>query len=340
MKLTLIPFLALGFSSLTLVALEAPQKIEPLAPNQAPAPKAQAEEAEEPAAEAAPAEDAKKPVEEMPQVAKAKAYLGLGIDPLPEALANHLGLNINECALVRIVDPNGPAAAAGLKEFDIIVGVDGAKIKSQPCLSKLMDKHQTGDEVKIAFLRRGQPQEKSVKLAARPDDGIAAAEGAAEDDMALPKEMLNGLPKEMRDAIEKNLKALGANGGIGGAQAQIVPMDANGLPELQKRVEKMMQGMQMQIQPGAPGAPAAPGAAMQMKSTLKMMDKEGNIEISRDGESCEAKVFDKQGELLWSGPYQTPQDKAAVPPPVRERLDALNLDTSGNGIQLRMMPRR
>lgn len=340
MKLTLIPFLALGFTSLTLVALEAPQKIEPLAPNQAPAPKAQAEEAEEPAAEAAPAEEAKKPLEEMPQVAKAKAYLGLGIDPLPEALANHLGLNINECALVRIVDPNGPAAAAGLKEFDIIVGVDGAKIKSQPCLSKLMDKHQTGDEVKIAFLRRGQPQEKSVKLAARPDDGIAAAEGAAEDDMALPKEMLNGLPKEMRDAIEKNLKALGANGGIGGAQAQIVPMDANGLPELQKRVEKMMQGMQMQIQPGAPGAPAAPGAAMQMKSTLKMMDKEGNIEISRDGESCEAKVFDKQGELLWSGPYQTPQDKAAVPPPVRERLDALNLDTSGNGIQLRMMPRR
>lgn len=333
MKLKLIPFLALGFTSLTLVALEAPQKIEPLAPNQAPAAQAEGELAEEPA----PEEEAKKPVVEMPQVAKAKAYLGLGIDPLPEALANHLGLSTDECALVRILDPNGPAAAAGLKEFDIIVGVDGAKIKSQPCLSKLMEKHQSGDEVKIAYLHRGQPQEKSVKLAARPDDGIAAIDGAAGDDMALPKEMLNGLPKEMRDAIEKNLKALGANGAIGGAQAQIVPMDANGMPELQKRVEKMMQGMQMQIQPGAPGAP---GAAMQMKSTLKMMDKEGNIEISRDGESCEAKVFDKQGELLWSGPYQTPQDKAAVPPPVRERLDALNLDTTGNGIQLRMMPRR
>jgi hypothetical protein len=122
---------------------------------------------------------------------------------------------------------------------------------------------------------------------------------------------------------------LGGNGAIG--DAQILPMDGNGLPDLQKRVEKMMQGMQMQLQPGAPA---------QMKSTLKMMDKEGNIEISRDGESCEAKVFDKQGELLWSGPYQTPQDKAAAPPPVRERLDALNIDTSGNGIQLRMMPRR
>jgi len=29
-----------------------------------------------------------------------------------------------------------------------------------------------------------------------------------------------------------------------------------------------------------------------------------------------------------------------VPPPVRHRLDALNLDTSGKGIQLRMLPRR
>jgi hypothetical protein len=114
-------------------------------------------------------------------------------------------------------------------------------------------------------------------------------------------------------------------------------MDANGIPDLQKRVEKMMQGMQMQLQQGAA---AAPEAQVQMKSTLKMMDKEGNIEISRDGDSCEAKVFDKQGELLWSGPYQTPQDKAAVPPPVRDRLEALNLDTSGKGIQLRMMPRR
>lgn len=330
MKLKLIPFLALGASSLTLVALEAPQKIEPLAPNQAPA----AEVKDEVAAEAAPAEEEKKPVEEMPQVAKAKAYLGLGIDPLPEALAAHLGLDSNESAFVRILDPNGPAAAAGLQESDIIVGVDDAKIKSQACLSKLMEKHQAGDEVKISFLHRGQQQEKSVKLGARPDDGLAAEDVEADAEAALPKEMLEGMPKEMREAIEKNLKALGGMGDMGRAQAQIIPMDANGMPELQKRVEKMMQGMQMQIQPGAPGV------QQQMKSTLKMMDKDGNIEISRDGESCEAKVFDKQGELLWSGPYQTPQDKAAVPPPVRDRLDALNLDTSGKGIQLRMLPRR
>lgn len=320
MKLKLIPLLATGLIVWPVSALETPQKIEPLAPNQAPTAQPQEEAKTEVAADG---------VEKMPQIGKVKAYLGLGLEPMPEALSNHLGLNADECALIRILDPNGPAAAAGLKEFDIIVGVDDVKIKSQECLSKLMEKHQSGDEVKISFLHRGQTQEQSVKLAARPNDGIAAENADADLDAALPKEMLKDIPKEMRDAIEKNLKALGGNGAIG--DAQILPMDGNGLPDLQKRVEKMMQGMQMQIQPGAPA---------QMKSTLKMMDKDGNIEISRDGESCEAKVFDKQGELLWSGPYQTPQDKAAAPPPVRERLDALNIDTSGNGIQLRMMPRR
>jgi serine protease Do len=334
MKTNMMSLLALGLTISSLTALEAPKKIEPLAPNQAPTADpvpAPAEENAAPASEATP--DAQKPVENMPQVGNDKAYLGLGLDRLHPALAEHLGIDEDSAAFVRVIDPEGPAAAAGLKEADIIVSVDGQNIKSHDCLSRLMEKHRAGDEVKITFLHRGVSQEKSLKLAARPAMDVAGVDDGAEADDLLPREMLKGLPQEMRDAIEKNLKAMGANGAIAGG-AQVIPMDANGMPELQKRVEKMMQGMQMKVQPGVAGAD------VQMKSTLKMMDKDGNIEISRDGDSCEAKVFDKQGELLWSGPYQTPQDKAAVPPPVRDRLEALNLDTSGKGIQLRMLPRR
>jgi hypothetical protein len=135
----------------------------------------------------------------------------------------------------------------------------------------------------------------------------------------------------MRDAIEQNLKAMGAADILREDQARILPLDGEA-KELKKRLEKMVQGMHLQLGPG--------DAGMQMRSTLKMMDQKGKIEITRDDDSCEAKVYDKNGELLWSGPYQTQQDKFAVPPPIRERLEALNLDTSGNGIQLRMLPRR
>lgn len=334
MKTNMMSLLALGLTVSTLTALEAPQKIEPLAPNQAPAAESvPVPDEKNAAAENGAAPDAPKPEENMPQVGVEKAYMGLGLERLNPALAEHLGIDADSAAFVRVLDPKGPAAAAGLTEADIIVSVDGQNVKGHDCLSRLMEKHRAGDEVKVSYIHRGISHEKSVKLAARPAMDVAGVDGEKAEDDLLPREMLKGLPKEMRDAIEKNLKALGANGAIAGG-AQVIPMDANGMPDLQKRVEKMMQGMQMQVQPGAAGA------EVQMKSTLKMMDKEGNIEISRDGDSCEAKVFDKQGELLWSGPYQTPQDKAAVPPPVRDRLDALNIDTTGKGIQLRMLPRR
>lgn len=334
MNTNMMSMMALGFTITSVTALEAPQKIEPLAPNQAPSAAVVPAPAEKKAVsseERAPAQP--KAAEDMPQVAQEKAYLGLGLDSLPPALAEHLGIDVDSAAMIRVIDPKGPAAIAGLKEADVLVSVDGKKVKSHDCLTRLIEKHRVGDEVKINYIHQGTAQEKSIQLGARPAMDVAGADGAVADDELLPQQMLKGLPKEMRDAIEKNLKALGADGAVAGG-AQVIPLDANGMPDLQKRVEKMMQGMQMQIQPGVAGAD------VQMKSTLKMMDPEGNIEISRDGDSCEAKVFDQQGELLWSGPYQTPQDKAAAPPPVRDRLDALNIDTSGKGIQLRMHPRR
>ncbi|MGB1129565.1 MAG: hypothetical protein ACPG4K_05915, partial [Haloferula sp.] len=58
--------------------------------------------------------------------------------------------------------------------------------------------------------------------------------------------------------------------------------------------------------------------------------------------SKEARVYDKQGELLWEGPYDTEQDKAAVPDDIRERIERLNFDIRGNGkeMQLRLNPNR
>lgn len=338
MKLHPLLLLALGLTTAGLSALEPPQKIEPLAPNQAPRPAEvvpEAEVEEMPVAEAAPV--APPAVEEMPQVQNLSAYIGLGLEPVPEVLAKHLGLDAATCAMVRLLDPQGPAATAGIEENDIILSLDGKKVKSHECLSHAMGKYKPGTEVKITLIHRGKEAEKMLTLAARPAEQIAGMDNTVPGMHPMQRQMLQALPQEMRDALEKNLKALEGNGAIQGGAFDAAPLDPNALPELQKRMEKMLKGMQ-QIEPGALGIPE--NGAMQMKSTLRMMDNEGNIEISRDGESCEAKVYDKQGELLWSGPYMTPQDKAAIPPPIRERLDALNVQTDGKGIQLRMMPRR
>lgn len=328
---------AMGLLASPVFSLEPPEKVAPLAPNQAPAavePKS-VEEAAVPAEEQMPDNR----VEEMPQVHADKSYLGLGMEPLPAVLAGHLGLAADTGALVRVTDPNGPAGKAGIQAHDIITAVDGQVIKSQECLCRVLDQHKPGDELKVSLIHRGQAAEKSVVLANRPAVDIAGIEQHAAADPAIADDLLEGLPKEMRDMIEKNLNALGGDA-LGKAQVQILPMGADALPELQKRVEEMMKGMKLEIQPGGHGAGGfniQPGKAnVQMKSSVNMLDDEGKIEINRDGDSAEAKVYDKAGTLLWSGPYQTPQDKEAIPEPIRERLDKLNIDLSGKGIQLKM----
>lgn len=327
MKQKLIALAALGFISGHSFALEAPEKVEPLAPLQAPESKPKAKQ--EVQAEAIPIEEkpdiAKKAVEKMPLVEKQKAYIGLGLDTIPLAMADHLGLDANACALVRVIDPNGPAAAAGLLKNDILRTVDGTAVSSHQCLSEIMEKHQAGDEVKVTFLHRGKEQEKSITLAARAVDEIAGFDGDENPDVVVPQDMLRAMPPEMRDALEKNLKALEE-----GIVAEGGRFDMRIIPQLQRRAEKMKQEGDL-LQPDA----AAPNIQFQMKSSIHLMDEEGKIEIHRDGESAEAKVYDKQGELLWSGPYVTPQDKAAIPPPILERLNALDIDITNNGMMLK-----
>ncbi len=49
--------------------------------------------------------------------------------------------------------------------------------------------------------------------------------------------------------------------------------------------------------------------------------------------SKESRVFDKEGKLLWEGPYDTEQDKAAVPDDIRERIERLDFDINHKGGQ-------
>jgi hypothetical protein len=329
----------LGLTTSTLVALEPPQKVEPLAPN------AETTTEEKVPAEAEPAKEKK--VEAMPQVNAATSYMGIGSEEVPKALAAHLGLEEGTSILVRIVDPEGPAAKAGIQESDILTLVDGAKVKCHSCLCDILQKHKPGDSIAVKIIHRGVAQEKTLTLGAKPAESVAGIEDCAPDNAALPKELLDVLPKDqadrLRKAIEKNLQAMG--GAAGGVQ--VIPMDGGnpgapipGVADLQKRVEKMLK---LQIQGGQGGAglnviPGGGNMQMQMQSSVSMMDDQGRVEISKSGDSTEAKVYDNDGNLQWSGSYETNQDKAAVPAPIRERLEKLNIDTSvkGGGIQLKL----
>ncbi|MDB5170804.1 MAG: putative HtrA2 peptidase [Candidatus Saccharibacteria bacterium] len=105
-----------------------------------------------------------------------RPYLGVRYVPLTADIASQFNLNTSEGAFILpsansaspSVLPNSPAAAAGLKEGDIIVEVEGKKIDQTHSLTSLLSQHQPGDKVTLTVKRDNQQLKLEVTLGTLP----------------------------------------------------------------------------------------------------------------------------------------------------------------------------
>lgn len=81
------------------------------------------------------------------------AYVGLSMQTVnaQNAQANHL--SVNQGAYVAEVSKGGPAEKAGIKEGDIIIGLDGEEITSADGMILAVRSHKIGETVEIKFMR-------------------------------------------------------------------------------------------------------------------------------------------------------------------------------------------
>ncbi|HEX8189298.1 MAG TPA: trypsin-like peptidase domain-containing protein [Pyrinomonadaceae bacterium] len=90
-------------------------------------------------------------------------------------------LPVNEGLLVLQLDPNGSAAAAGLRGLsetaegelvigDIITSIDGEKMENQNDLYRVLDKHQFNDTVQVGLVR-GNGERATVSIRLLPERG-------------------------------------------------------------------------------------------------------------------------------------------------------------------------
>jgi serine protease Do len=100
-----------------------------------------------------------------------RPYMGVELKSVEEIPAYYqqealkLPRDVNFGVAIRSVEPNSPAAQAGLQELDVIVDMDGVEIKNVIDLRKhLYNKKKIGDQMQIKFYRDGKLKETTLKL--------------------------------------------------------------------------------------------------------------------------------------------------------------------------------
>lgn len=119
---------------------------------------------------------AKVVAEDLIKIGKVRrGYLGVLIRSFDETMAKALGLEKPEGALIEKVEENGAAAAAGLKEGDVILAVDGKEVRKSNELQSIIARKHPGDKVVLKIYRDRKIIEKTVTLRSRDTEETLAS---------------------------------------------------------------------------------------------------------------------------------------------------------------------
>ena len=98
-----------------------------------------------------------------------RGWLGVSLQPITTELAQALGLRGTNGAVVARVHPGSPAAAAELKQNDVVVGFDGAAVDDYHHLQRLVAEAEVGKTIKLEIVRDRQPRTVQLKISEAPD---------------------------------------------------------------------------------------------------------------------------------------------------------------------------
>ncbi|AIJ45246.1 DegQ family serine endoprotease [Comamonas testosteroni] len=108
-----------------------------------------------------------------------RGRIGVQIGPVTKDVAESIGLGKPEGALVSAVEPDSPAAKAGVEAGDVITKFDGKAIEKVSDLPRLVGNTKPGTKSTITVLRRGKLKELSMVIAEVPSDESAKAKAGS-----------------------------------------------------------------------------------------------------------------------------------------------------------------
>lgn len=145
-----------------------------------------------------------------------RGRIGVQIGPVDKEVAESIGLGSATGVLVSAVEPDSPAAKAGLQAGDVIVQFNGTKIDKVSDLPRLVGNTKPGSKASLTIFRRGKQQQLAITVADVPADESQIAQ-APEASGATANAKTLGL--RVTDLTAAQKKALGVRGGVQVAEA-------------------------------------------------------------------------------------------------------------------------
>ncbi len=265
------------------------------------------------------------------------AWLGISTEEASEAVASQLGLQPGDGLIVVYVEPDSPAAKAGLQKHDVLVQLGDQLLVHPHQLRKLVRRQKEGDSIKLTFYRAGKKQSASATLAKTTErmgslDGInqgfqfqfntpKIAEGIREQINGQMKDLHESLAhagldkKIMKAEIERSMeeacKALHEALGRKGSFAFALGPDATELEALAQGGVEIGKNTTVTVKKDAKSA-----------KTIVKADEAGTYVIVANPKR-RLTVHDKDGKLLFDGEIETKEQQQKVPKEIWRKAEAM-----------------
>jgi serine protease Do len=130
-----------------------------------------------------------------------RGEIGVRAQSITPSLAKGLGLSRDWGVLLGDVDPDGPAAEAGLKVGDIVLALNGKVMENARQLQVNLYRQAVGEKVKLEVLRGAQKLAFEVEVIERDDDPLRFADLVNPDENIVSKLGILGIEINQKIAL-------------------------------------------------------------------------------------------------------------------------------------------
>ena len=257
-------------------------------------------------------------------------FLGVETSEVPSVVCDQLGLAKGFGLVVDYVVPDGPAAAAGVQQNDILKTLNDQILTEPDQLAKLIRSFSEGTTVTLTVLRKGAEQKLTVKLAKHEVSSENHMFGPGMHGFGhdwKPDVDFGEMKERMRD-LHEQLKGMGGQNGLIREVVEKARVTAG--DEIRRAADDVRQAADearrrsREIRVVTSGDGGVKTTRIDLgKAQILFRDSAGEMKIENvDGKKV-LTAKDPEGKLLFSGPVETKEDLDKLPPEVRARYDRL-----------------